>query len=148
MATLASAFAFVPSLVLVSVNAYTVTTYEPGGVPLFPDDTVVAELPPQPTTAAPTRSNTAAIAHTWRQTRLRVCRPRAQNSNRRNAAIRVSSQGGSRERNRRSVAAAVVATVTVALAVALEVKSMIFGLSVFPVVIEQAAFGAVVEQER
>jgi hypothetical protein len=43
---------------------------------------------------------------------------------------------------------AVVVTVAVALPVVLEVKSMTFGLSGLPVVIEQAAFGAVVEQDR
>ena len=41
-----------------------------------------------------------------------------------------------------------VATVAVALAVVLEVKSMTFELSVLPVAIVQTAFGAVVVQER
>jgi len=52
------------------------------------------------------------------------------------------------KKNRGAMEFVVVATVTVALAVVPEVKSMTFELSVLPVAIVQAAFGAVVLQDK
>ena len=111
---------------------------------------VVTELPPQPAIAAPTRINTAAVPLTWRHARLCARRTNPRNSRRRNAALAMSGREGALgpKKNRRAMEFVTVATVSVTLAVALEVKSMTLGFSVLPVAIVQVAFGAVVEQDK
>ncbi len=61
MDTFASALAFDPSLALLSVKAYTVTVYEPGGVPLGGGGVVLLP-PPQPAITITARSNDTSSA--------------------------------------------------------------------------------------
>lgn len=109
-----------------------------------------AELPPQPAIATPTRKNTAAMPQSWHLARLRARRASVTISNAKSPAIVIGIQMRTRGLKKKGgrIALAVVVTLTVALAVALEVKSMTFELSVLPVAIEQFAFGAFVEQDR
>jgi len=106
--------------------------------------------PPQPAIATHARISANAVARAGCQLRPRVRDASAKNHKRRIAAIALTGLEISLgpKKNRSAVEFATVATVTVALAVALEVKSMTFVLNALPVAIEQDAFGAVVEQDR
>ena len=118
---------------------------------MFPGGAVVVtELPPHPAIAAPTRIITAAVPQTWSRARLCARRANPRNSRKRNATLAMSGREGALgpKKKRGIIEFVTVATVTVTLAVALEVKSMTLGLSVLPVAIVQVAFGAVVEQDR
>ena len=91
-----------------------------------------------------------AASMTVGHAQLRVPLASAATINTRNPAMAIGSQTrilGLKKKGGRFEFAA-VATVTVALAVVLEVKSITFELSGLPVVIEQAVSGAVVEQDR
>jgi len=106
--------------------------------------------PPQLAIVNPARINRPAVALAGLHTRLRRRGVNAKNRRRRKAATAISSGDDTHgsKKNQGSMEFAVVAMVTVALAVELDVKSMTLELSELPVVIEQLAFGAVVEQDR
>jgi len=148
MATLVSALPFDPSLALLSVNAKTVSVYEPGVVPLLGGAGVMLLRPPQPAITAPVRINPENSMQPQHKARLSVRLASATTINTRNPATAIGSQMRILRLKKKGgrIELAVVVTVAVTLSMELELTTCLFSWSV--VLIAQLAFGASVLQEK